>query len=69
MERSSRIGPANASYFKRHSWRTERGEDEEDESQRRVRQVASSGEGRGRLGDVTGRENGIALHDDNARRR
>ena len=29
----------------------------------------SAGRCRGQLGDVTGRENGIALHDDNARRR
>ena len=47
---------------------TKEGEEEEDEAQKEVRQVASSGRRRGRLGDVTGRENGITLHDGNAQR-
>jgi len=42
MGRDSRIGPASASCFTSRSWRTEGGGEEEDESQRRVRQVASS---------------------------
>ena len=68
MGRDSRNWPANASSFMRHSWRTEGGEEEEDEAQKEVRQVASSERRRGRLGDVAGRKNGIALHDGNAQR-
>ena len=64
MGKDSRIGPASTSCFTSRSWRTEGGGEEEDESQREVRQVASSGRRRGRLGGVTdGRETGIGLHD------
>ena len=51
--------------LKRRPWRTQGGEGDEGEAQEGARQVASSGEGRGRLGDATdGRETGIGLHDD-----
>ena len=51
--------------LRRHPWRAQGGEGDEGEAQEGVRQVASSGEGRGRLGDATdGRETGIGLHDD-----
>ena len=46
------------------SMATREGEGEQGEAQEGARQVASSGEGRGRLGDATdGRETGIGLHD------
>ena len=39
--------------LRRHPWRAQGGEGDEGEAQEGVRQVASSGEGRGRLGDST----------------
>ena len=39
--------------LRRHPWRAQGGEGDEGEAQEGVRQVASSGEGRGRLGDAT----------------
>ena len=65
MGRDSRNRPANASSLKRRSWRTEGGEEEEDEAQKEVRQVASSERRRGRLGDVAVRENGEGSPTDN----
>ena len=50
--------------LRRHPWRAQGGEGDEGEAQEGVSQVASSGNGRGRLGDATdGRETGIGLHD------
>ena len=51
--------------LRRHPWRAQGGERDEGEAQEGVRQVASSGEGHGRLGDATdGRKTGIGFHDD-----
>jgi len=69
MERSSRIGPASANSFKRRSWRTEEGEEEERECEREWRQVASSGRCRGWLDNVRQPSNAATLLDGHARLR
>ena len=51
--------------LRRHPWRAQGGEGDEGEAQEGARQVASSGEERGRLGVARRPGTGIGLHDGN----
>ena len=65
VERSSRIRPTSTNCSDAVHGEQRKEKESKARRKREVRQLASSGEGRGRLGDATdGRETGIGLHDD-----